>query len=116
VARFGLKNSAFPFTRLGLSAALLPIRSDAPGGLPHHAFAICRFSWLCFGKVFPPRSERVPHSFSAAWVVASARVDSSVGSRASAKECLDFFQCNLPVLVGVDRFEDFSMRCLDFLK
>jgi hypothetical protein len=36
--------------------------------------------------------------------------------RAAAKECLDLIQRNLPVLIGVDRFEDFSMGCLDFLK
>lgn len=36
--------------------------------------------------------------------------------RAAAKECLYLFDRNLSVLIGVDRFEDLDMGCLDFLK
>lgn len=39
------------------------------------------------------------------------------GSRwAAAKESLYLFHRNLPILIDVDRFEDFDMGCLDFLK
>jgi hypothetical protein len=85
---------------------------------PRHFYISCGADVALVASGYQSYHANRPASLCRHWAAdRSRRLSIIIGSRrATTEERLDLRQCDLSVLVGIDRLEDSGMTCLNFLK